>query len=78
MTVHKVCAVSDMDAVCLNLRRLGCAGQLDGLHDMFNAPRYAGGGIITNLFVDFLFQWGFMEWTANHAAAVWTKTISGD
>ena len=49
-----------MDAVCLNLRRLGCAGQLDGLHDMFNAPRYAGGYIIANLLIDFLFQWGFI------------------
>ena len=66
-----------MDAVCLNLRRLGCAGQLDGLHDMFNAPRYAGGGIIANLLIDFLFQWSFIFHHAIHGEQPALKAAHG-
>ena len=66
-----------MDAVCLNLRRLGCAGQLDGLHDVFNAPRYAGGSVIADLLIDFLFQWGFILDHAIHRKQSALKTTHG-
>lgn len=77
MTVYKICTVSDMDTVCLNLRRLGCTGQLDGLHNMFNPPCYAGGGIITNLLIDFLFQWGFILHHAIHREQPALKAAHG-
>ena len=77
MTVHKVCAVSDMDAVCLNLRRLGCTGQLDGLHDIFNTSCYAGGSVIADLLIDFLFQWGFILDHAIHREQSALKAAHG-
>ena len=66
-----------MDAVCLNLRRFGCTGQFDSLHDVFNAPRYAGGCIIANLLIDFLFQWSFIFHHAIHGEQSALKAAHG-
>ena len=77
MTVCKICTVSDMDAVCLNLRWFGCTGQLDGLHDMFNTSCYAGGSVIADLLIDFLFQWGFILDHAIHREQSALKATHG-
>lgn len=77
VTVCKIRTVSDMNTIRLNLRWFGCAGQLDGLHDMFNAPRYTGGGIIANLLIDFLFQWSFIFHHAIHGEQSALKAAHG-
>ena len=77
VTVCKICTVSDMDAVCLNLRWFGCTGQLNRLHNMFNPPCYAGGSVIADLLIDFLFQWGFILDYAIHREQPALKAAHG-
>ena len=76
-TVHKVCTVSYMDAICLNLWRLGCTGQLDSLHDVFNAPCDTSGGVIANLLIDFLLQRSFILYHAIHREQSALKAAHG-
>jgi len=44
---------------------------------MFNTSCYAGGSVIANLLIDFLFQWGFILDHAIHREQSALKTTHG-